>query len=165
MSSRRMLIPRRHRVVEDSVDYKGVGRLPVEILDIQEAVEVTEEMCDIATRAALKCLKHEEVNPGEVEISVVFVDDMYIAELNREYRGIESPTDVLSFPMDDPGILGDEPVPLGDIVISLETVERDASSSGGSSIIWRCLWSMDFCTYWVMTMKLIRTPKLWKARS
>jgi len=33
--------------------------------------------------------------------------------------------------MDDPGILGDEPVPLGDIIISLETVERDASFSGG----------------------------------
>jgi len=105
--------------------------LPVEILDIQEAVEVTEEMYGIATRAALKCLKHEGVNPSEVEISIVFVDDMYIAELNREYRGLDSPTDVLSFPMDDPGILRDEPVLLGDIVISLETVERDASLSGG----------------------------------
>ncbi len=33
--------------------------------------------------------------------------------------------------MDDPGIPGDEPVPLGDIVISLETVEREASDSRG----------------------------------
>ncbi|NLA07082.1 MAG: rRNA maturation RNase YbeY [Firmicutes bacterium] len=105
--------------------------MPVEILDIREAIEVTEEMRGIARRAALKCLEHEDINPSEVEICIVLVDDMHIAELNREYRGIASPTDVLSFPMDDPGILGDEPVPLGDIIISLETVERDASFSGG----------------------------------
>lgn len=109
----------------------GRRRLPVEILDIQTPVEITAEMFDIATRAAMKCLRHEGVDPGEVEISIVFVDDKYITRLNREYRGLDSPTDVLSFPMDDPGILGDEPVPLGDIVISLETLERDSPVLGG----------------------------------
>ena len=105
--------------------------MPVEILDIREAIEVTEEMRGIARRAALKCLEHEDINPSEVEICIVLVDDMHIAELNREYRGIASPTDVLSFPMDDPGIPGDEPVPLGDIVISLETVERETQDLAG----------------------------------
>jgi probable rRNA maturation factor len=105
--------------------------LPVVISDIQTAVKVTPEMSGIATRVAIECLKLENVHPSEVEVSVVFVDDMYIAALNREYRGLDSPTDVLSFPMDDPGIPGDEPVSIGDIVISLETVERDAFDSGG----------------------------------
>ncbi len=103
----------------------------MEISDIQTAVEVTPEMSGIAKKAAIKCLRHENVHPSEVEVSIVFVDDSQIAELNREYRGLDSPTDVLSFPMDDPGIPGDEPVPLGDIVISLETVEREASDSRG----------------------------------
>ncbi len=109
----------------------GVGALPVDILDLQTALEVTAEMSGIATKAAIGCLKCEDINPSEVEISIVFVDDVYIAELNREYRGIQNPTDVLSFPMDDPCMPGDEPRPLGDIVISLETVERDASCFGG----------------------------------
>jgi probable rRNA maturation factor len=102
----------------------------VEISDIQDTVEVTSEASDIARRAAIKCLKHENVHPSEVEVSIVFVDDSHIAALNREYRGLDGPTDVLSFPMDDPGIPGDEPVPLGDIVISLETVERETQDSG-----------------------------------
>ena len=93
-------------------------------------MEVTSEAADIARRSAIKCLKHENVHPSEVEVSIVFVDDSHIAALNREYRGLDGPTDVLSFPMDDPGIPGDEPVPLGDIVISLETVERETQDSG-----------------------------------
>ncbi|HEX4110401.1 MAG TPA: rRNA maturation RNase YbeY [Solirubrobacteraceae bacterium] len=52
-------------------------------------------------------------------LAVEFVDARRIAELNREYRGHEGPTDVLSFPVD-----GDEPAPgpreLGDVVICPE---------------------------------------------
>ncbi len=80
--------------------------MPVDILDLQTALEVTAEMSGIATKAAIGCLKCEDINPSEVEISIVFVDDVYIAELNREYRGIQNPTDVLSFPMDDPCMPG-----------------------------------------------------------
>lgn len=36
-----------------------------------------------------------------VELSIVLCDDSHIAHLNKEWRGEESPTDVLSFPMDD----------------------------------------------------------------
>ena len=103
----------------------------MEISDIQTSIEVTSEVSDIAKRAAIKCLKHENIHPSEVEVSIVFVDDTHIAALNREYRGLDTPTDVLSFPMDDPGIPGDEPVPLGDIVISLETVERETQDLAG----------------------------------
>ncbi len=57
-----------------------------------------------------------------VEISVLFCDDAFIQSLNSRYRGEENPTDVLSFPQ--PPISHDGPRMLGDIVISLETVDR-----------------------------------------
>ncbi len=81
-----------------------------------------------------RMLRHEE--QGErTEVSVTFVDDAAIQELNREHRGKDRPTDVLSFPQWDPE---DEhppaplPIPLGDIVISVETAERQASEYGHS---------------------------------
>lgn len=109
----------------------GVKRLPVEISNLQTVLELTTEMYDTSVKAALECLRHENVNPEEVEISIAFVDDLYIAELNKKYRGVKGPTDVLSFPMDSPDIPGNDPVPLGDIVISLETLDRNTTQSGG----------------------------------
>lgn len=53
------------------------------------------------------------------ELSVLLVDDDAIQNLNRDYRGIDKPTDVLSFAQDDPELLGD-------IVISLETAALQA---------------------------------------
>jgi probable rRNA maturation factor len=59
---------------------------------------------------------------GVVELSVLFCDDPFIQELNKEYRDTNKPTDVLSFGQEGhtpPGFAA-----LGDVVISLETVER-----------------------------------------
>ncbi len=54
-------------------------------------------------------------------VSILFCHDDFIQDLNRDYRGKDKPTDVLSFAMGD----GDEETPsLGDIVISLETAAR-----------------------------------------
>lgn len=70
------------------------------------------------------------------EVGVVFADDAYIRELNRDYRGIDAATDVLSFALDEgeePAVLGGpEETLLGDIVISLETAERQAEEFGHS---------------------------------
>lgn len=63
---------------------------------------------------------------NDVEISVLFCDDTLIQDLNRTYRRKNAPTDVLSFPQEDPGLPGAQV--LGDIVISLETVERQCDS-------------------------------------
>ncbi len=68
--------------------------------------------------------------PG-VEVSVTFVDDAAIRDLNRQYRKKDKATDVLSFPQhEDPrGLLGTaaaEPALLGDIVISVPTALRQA---------------------------------------
>jgi rRNA maturation RNase YbeY len=70
------------------------------------------------------------------ELSVIIVDDATIQGLNREFRGNDTPTDVLSFsqleevgaPPPDPGLLADAPTTvLGDVVISIDTALRQAS--------------------------------------
>jgi probable rRNA maturation factor len=67
-------------------------------------------------------------------VSLVFVDDDYIQSLNSEYRGINSPTDVLSFAMmEGEAIPGqEEELILGDVVVSLETAQRQAGEYGHS---------------------------------
>lgn len=70
------------------------------------------------------------------EVSVVLADDEYIHQLNRQYRGKDCPTDVLSFALnegEEPEILdGPEEILLGDIIISLETAARQAEEYGHS---------------------------------
>lgn len=65
-----------------------------------------------------------------VELSILFMDDEDIKELNRDYRKKDRPTDVLSFPMRE-GEFGDlNPDLLGDVVISLDTAKRQAEERG-----------------------------------
>jgi probable rRNA maturation factor len=64
------------------------------------------------------------------EVSVLLVDDPAMAELNRAYRGVAGPTDVLAFPMTE-GRFGDLTAELlGDVVISVETAARQAGPAG-----------------------------------
>lgn len=74
---------------------------------------------DSLTKCAERVCAGEGVNEP-VEVSVLFCDDPFIQELNRQYRSVNRPTDVLSFEQEQ--IEGVEPRPLGDIVISLDTV-------------------------------------------
>jgi len=67
-------------------------------------------------------ISDEEGIKEPLELSVLFCDDAFISELNRTYRGKSGPTDVLSFSQERPSFSGARV--LGDIVISLETVER-----------------------------------------
>ena len=76
------------------------------------------------------------------EISVLLTDDEGIHQTNLEMRGVDRPTDVLSFPMFDltPGELPDKMdadpatglIPLGDMVISLERTREQAAEFGHS---------------------------------
>lgn len=59
------------------------------------------------------------------DVSIALVDDAYIRVLNREYRGVDQPTDVLAFPMEPAAGARSEPA-LGDIVISLERARDQA---------------------------------------
>ncbi len=64
------------------------------------------------------------------EVSVSFVNDEEIHELNKAYRDVDRPTDVLSFPMDEQQFV--DPPMLGDIVVSVPTAVRQAQEYGHS---------------------------------
>ncbi len=68
------------------------------------------------------------------EISVLFCNDAFIQELNKEYRNIDAPTDVLSFESGDEYTDEDGKVwlSMGDIIISVETVPKNAAYFGVS---------------------------------
>ncbi len=102
-----------------------------------------EEIADKVINAALD---YEEC-PYEAEVSLTLVDNNRIHDINKKFRDIDRPTDVLSFPMveyDDAGefaFLEDEDdcfnpetgeLMLGDIIISLDKVEEQAIAYGHS---------------------------------
>jgi probable rRNA maturation factor len=67
---------------------------------------------------------------NKATVSIVLCDDPTIKRLNRKFRGKNRPTDVLSFSMlEGESIAGDQQI-LGDIVISLPTMERQAALRG-----------------------------------
>jgi probable rRNA maturation factor len=71
-----------------------------------------------------------------VEVAVRLTDDAEVQGLNRDYRGKDKPTNVLSFPQYDPGDFAmlantdDGEILLGDIVLALETCTREAGERG-----------------------------------
>ena len=72
------------------------------------------------------------IGRADAEVSLVLCDDDTIHELNREHRGVDRPTDVLSFALHE-GEHGDVAGPmLGDLVISLSTAARQARERGRS---------------------------------
>jgi probable rRNA maturation factor len=64
------------------------------------------------------------------EISIVIMDDAQIRALNHDYRGIDRPTNVLSFPMQEGEFSNITPGLLGDLVISAQTAAREAEDAG-----------------------------------
>ncbi|HEX3496880.1 MAG TPA: rRNA maturation RNase YbeY [Methylocella sp.] len=64
---------------------------------------------------------------ANAEISVLFCDDGFIRDLNRKWRGLDNPTNVLAFPAR--GDAASAPL-LGDIVIAFETASREAFAAG-----------------------------------
>jgi probable rRNA maturation factor len=71
------------------------------------------------------------VSTSGTEIAIVLTDDSAIRQLNRLWRGIDAPTNVLSFPSKQTAREGgrsDEPPHLGDIVLAYETIAREATA-------------------------------------
>ncbi|WP_252314365.1 rRNA maturation RNase YbeY [Sinobaca sp. H24] len=91
------------------------------LIDINdETTEVSEQSLQLLEEV-LQLAAGMEAIKGEAELSVTIVTNDAIQEINKEYRGIDKPTDVISFALDDeePFIEGDDvPHLLGDIVIS-----------------------------------------------
>ncbi|KNF09345.1 endoribonuclease YbeY [Gottschalkia purinilytica] len=106
----------------------------------QDKVNMPENMIDILKDVVCECLTLENKDTN-YEVSITFVDNDRIRELNRDYRNIDKPTDVLSFPMYD-DISEEEmfdvcdeinsELLLGDIVISLETALVQSEEFGHS---------------------------------
>ena len=75
-----------------------------------------------------RCLQFLDLPDGE--LSVVFVSDRKMRQFNRQYRGLDRSTDVLSFSMGEGEDSDLNPGLLGDIVISVETAQRQGEEVG-----------------------------------
>jgi probable rRNA maturation factor len=102
-------------------------RTPAPSIDIQvqsplwDAQPLTAQTVRDAIAAAAAALA-----TPDGEVSIVLTDDASIQKLNRDWRGIDQPTNVLSFPAAKPGAQGPSPL-LGDVVVAYETIEREAA--------------------------------------
>lgn len=107
------------------------------INNMQNKIEVSKELEDLIAKVINAALLAENVS-GDVEVSIVLVDDEYIQNLNKNYRSIDAPTDVLSFAMresvdeSDISFECEEEELLGDVVISLERARGQAEEYGHS---------------------------------
>ena len=103
----------------------------------QDKVKISFKIRSLIKKAVKETLTEDKFE-YPAEISVSFVDNQKIHELNREYRDRDSPTDVLSFPMwekeelADGSALDGHAVTLGDIIISAEKAKAQAEEYGHS---------------------------------
>lgn len=86
---------------------------------------------DLLQKAAEETLKHVQRQSQTVDVSIVLSGDEHIRELNRQFMGYDTPTDVLSFPSEDTDPDTDA-LYLGDIVISYSRAARQAEQGGHS---------------------------------
>jgi len=108
----------------------------LEIYFEDETARVDDKIEDLI-RKLLNHTAVEEELAGELEVSVTFMTDTDIQEVNATYRGKNVPTDVISFALEEltegeVAIIPEEGMPtaLGDILISVETAERQAGEYG-----------------------------------
>ncbi|MDP2921902.1 MAG: rRNA maturation RNase YbeY [Candidatus Omnitrophota bacterium] len=93
--------------------------MKIDIQNLQSIIKLDKAKITERAGAVLSAMSEPDA-----ELSLVFVNDMYIRNLNWKYRRIDSATDVLAFPMrDSRGLSGSI---LGDVVISVETARREA---------------------------------------
>ncbi len=92
--------------------------------DRQEIIIITEENMK-AIENAINAVIIDEDAEGNFEVSVSFVTNEEIRKLNKEFRNVDSETDVLSFPMDEDEFEG--VIMLGDIVLSTQRIIEQAN--------------------------------------
>ena len=103
----------------------------------QDKIPVSYKLKILIRRAVEATLDFEQYG-NDCEVSVTFTDNAQIKELNAQFRNINRATDVLSFPLFDYEGESDEPPVdeltgmLGDVVLSLEQVEKQAKEFGHS---------------------------------
>ena len=95
----------------------------IEVVNRQRKVRIDPKRWQTFSEKALKTIR---TDPQDVTIA--FVSDRQIQELNRRFRGIDKPTDVLSFPDEEPSQTSSGN--LGDIAVSLERAAIQAEDNG-----------------------------------
>lgn len=112
-----------------------MGKVKVLITNKQNAVKIPTGIRLLIRKCCHAVLASENYTDS-YEISVSFVDDEQIHEMNKQFRDIDRPTDVLSFPLGEDGSFDQDletgAYLLGDIVISIETAQKQAEIYGHS---------------------------------
>ena len=98
---------------------------------VREGPPLPDSTVDEISTTVARCLDALLV-PSDAELTVVLTNDARLHELNHQYRKIDGPTDVLSFPADPGAGDPDEPPYLGDVVISIERARHQAEKEGQS---------------------------------
>lgn len=106
-------------------------RHSIYIANAQKKLSLTPELRKLVREGVKSTLRYENFD-RPAEVSVTFTDDADIQVMNRDYRNIDRPTDVLSFPLFDEDFGDGEKVALGDVVISLERAAAQADEYGHS---------------------------------
>jgi len=112
-------------------------KIEITILNQQKKIRVPKKALEIQAHKVFDAMRRSRQgravygNASTVEISVVLVNNRAIRRLNRSWRGVDSITDVIAFPLDKEAAKHGEPV-LGDIVISVEQAKRQARQFGHS---------------------------------
>jgi len=104
-----------------------------EVLIVADCWQAESEAEETVLRAIAAAAMAVDADTGDAELAVMLTDDAGIRTLNANWRGIDKPTNVLSFPALQPpaGVEPDDaPRMLGDIAIAYETVRREADDEG-----------------------------------
>lgn len=88
-----------------------------------------EDLVALAEAAVAAAAARADVGDGAAEVVVAFADDARVRELNRDFRGKDSATNVLSFPAPE-DLPGPGPRALGDVILARETVAAEAAAEG-----------------------------------
>ncbi len=92
-----------------------------------ENIDMNDKLYDV-----VKAVLDNEGLSMDYEVSITFVDKDEIHKLNREYRKVDRPTDVLSFPMNEEFLIEGVDSMLGDIVICMDIAKDQAKEYGHS---------------------------------
>ena len=101
-----------------------------DVLVTAECWQAQADADDIVQRAIAAAASFVELPANETEVAVMLTDDARVRELNREWRGQDKATNVLSFPAAQPPGETPQPLMLGDIAIAYETTRSEAEAEG-----------------------------------
>ena len=110
---------------------QAAGGFTIEVRNLQRKHKIDQGLIRDKSRAILSLCGLKDA-----ELSILIVNNQRIRVLNKKYRGIDRPTDVLSFPMTGTefnSVPPMQPLLLGDVVLSMEKIESQAREQGHSA--------------------------------